>query len=165
MPRHSNSMKRSGSGTSPPSSWTAPTHVRGSTFWRRQTSPHERENLITNSPKKAWERDYEPGTQSNSHPRQRRRSFCEVAVHRNGSCVVTAAELQEKLADLAPGETLLLSTIEVEQAFPYERNSQERRAAAIVLAAWYRCSLALCGPGDNQVRFTRHDSLEAANFR
>ena len=78
---------------------------------------------------------------------------------------MTAAELQEKLADLAPGETLLLSTIEVEQAFPYERTPEERRAAAIVLAAWYRCSLALCGPGDNQIRFTRHDSLEAANFR
>ena len=32
MPRHSNSMKRGGSGTRPPRSWTAPTHVRGFNF-------------------------------------------------------------------------------------------------------------------------------------
>ena len=40
-----------------------------------------------------------------------------------------------------------------------------RRAAAIMLAAWYQCSLALCGPGESQIRFTRHDGLEAAYFR
>ena len=78
---------------------------------------------------------------------------------------MTAAELQAKLADLAPGETLLLPTIDVEQAFADERTLEERRAAAIVLAAWYQCSLALCGPGESQIRFTRHDDLEATNFR
>jgi hypothetical protein len=78
---------------------------------------------------------------------------------------MTAAELQDKLADLAPGETLLLSTIEVEQAFPYERTPEERRAAATALAAWYRFSLAVCGPGESQILSTRHDDLEAANFR
>ena len=77
---------------------------------------------------------------------------------------MTAAELQDRLADLAPGETLLLPTIEVEQAFPDERTPEERRAAAIMLAAWYRCSLAFCGPGENQIRFTRLNGLEAAYF-
>ena len=71
---------------------------------------------------------------------------------------MTAAELQAKLADLAPGETLLLSTIEVEKAFLYERTSEKRRAAATALAAWYRCSLAICGPGESQVLFTRRDN-------
>jgi hypothetical protein len=67
--------------------------------------------------------------------------------------------------DLTPGVTLLLSAIKVEQAFPYERTSEERRAAATRLAAWYRCSLAVCGPGENQILFSRHDDLEIANFR
>jgi hypothetical protein len=71
---------------------------------------------------------------------------------------MTAMELQDRLAALAPGETLLLAAIEVEQAFPYERTPEGRRAAAAALAAWYRCSLAVCGPGGSQILFTRHGS-------
>jgi hypothetical protein len=71
---------------------------------------------------------------------------------------MTAVELQAKLADLPPGETLLLSAIQVEQAFPFERTSDARRAAATSLAAWYRCSLAACGPGEGQILVTRHDA-------
>jgi hypothetical protein len=71
---------------------------------------------------------------------------------------MTAMELQDRLAALAPGETLLLSAIEVEQAFPYGRTPEGCRAAASALAAWYRCSLAVCGPGGSQILFTRHGS-------
>jgi|GEM_PF-4410252 len=78
---------------------------------------------------------------------------------------MTAAELQDRLAHLAPGETLLLSATEVEHAFPYERTPEGRRAAASALAAWYRCSLAVCGPGGSRILFTRHDGLEAPDPR
>ncbi len=77
---------------------------------------------------------------------------------------MTAAELQDRLANLAPGETLLLSTIEGEQAFPNERTSEERRAAATVLAAWYGCSLMVCEPGKSQILFTRHENFSLSNF-
>jgi hypothetical protein len=78
---------------------------------------------------------------------------------------MTAAELQDRLAALAPGETLLLSATEVAQAFPYERTFEGRRAAASALAAWYRCSLAVCGPGGSQILFTRYNGFEAASYR
>src|SRR6476660_10631126 len=104
-------------------------------------------------------RYYELGTRGSLRSDNNGEPFCD------GSCVMTAPELQDKLADLAPGETLLLPTIEVEQAFPDERTAEERRAAAIMLAAWYRCSLTLCGPGENQIRFTRLDGLETEYFQ
>jgi hypothetical protein len=76
---------------------------------------------------------------------------------------MTALELQAKLADLAPGETLLLSAIQVEQAFPYERTPEERCAAAARLAAWYRCSLTVCGPGESHILFVRKGNTMPAN--
>jgi hypothetical protein len=76
-----------------------------------------------------------------------------------------ATDLQNRLAHLAPGETLLLPATQIEQAFSYYLTSKERRAAATRLAAWYRCSLAVCGPGESQILFTRDDELEATNFR
>jgi hypothetical protein len=76
-----------------------------------------------------------------------------------------ATDLQNRLAHLAPGETLLLPATEIEQAFPYDLISEERRAAAARLAAWYRCSLTVCGPGESQILFTRDGELEAVNFR
>jgi hypothetical protein len=76
-----------------------------------------------------------------------------------------ATDLQNRLAHLAPGETLLLPATEIEPAFPYDLSSEERRAAAARLAAWYRCSLTVCGPGESQILFTRDGELEAVNFR
>jgi hypothetical protein len=77
---------------------------------------------------------------------------------------MNATDLQAKLATLALGETLLLSTIEVERAFLYERTSENRRAVATALAALYRCRLAFCGPSDSQALFTRGDHLELRDF-
>jgi hypothetical protein len=74
-----------------------------------------------------------------------------------------ATDLQNRLAHLAPGGTLLLPATEIEQAFPYCSTPEECRAAATSLAAWYRCSLAVCGPGESQILFTRDDELEDRN--
>jgi hypothetical protein len=67
-----------------------------------------------------------------------------------------ATDLQDRLARLVPGETLLLPRTVVEQAFNSYPTSEERHAAAARLAAWYRCRLTFCGPGRSQIRFTRH---------
>jgi hypothetical protein len=64
-----------------------------------------------------------------------------------------AADLQQRLAELAPGETLLLSAAEVEQAFAYERTHEGWRASATALANLYQCSLMICGPDGSQVSF------------
>jgi hypothetical protein len=74
-----------------------------------------------------------------------------------------ATDLQNRLAHLAPGETLLLPATEIEQAFPYYLTSEERRAAATRLAAWYRCSLTVCGPGKSHILFTRNGNTKPAN--
>jgi hypothetical protein len=74
-----------------------------------------------------------------------------------------ATDLQNRLAHLAPGETLLLPATEIEQAFAYERTPEERRAAAARLAAWYRCSLTVCGPGESQILFIRNGNTKPAN--
>ena len=71
------------------------------------------------------------------------------------SCAMEATDLQNRLAHLAPGETLLLPATEIEQAFFYKRIPEERRAAATRLAELYRCSLAVCGPGETQILFTQ----------
>ena len=73
-------------------------------------------------------------------------------------------DLQIRLAHLAPGETLLLPIAEVEEAFHYYATSAERRRAAATLAALYQCSLAVCGPGESQILFTRHEHLSRGNF-
>jgi hypothetical protein len=76
-----------------------------------------------------------------------------------------ATDLQDRLARLAPGETLLLLKTEVEQAFNSYPTSEERHAAAARLAAWYRSRLTFYGPGESQIRFTRHNDGEGTNFR
>jgi hypothetical protein len=68
-----------------------------------------------------------------------------------------ATELQDRLAQLVPGETLLLPAAEIEQAFNSYPIPEERRAAAAILAAWYQCRLTFCGPGESQVLVTRHN--------
>ncbi len=69
-----------------------------------------------------------------------------------------ATDLQNRLAYLPPGETLLLPAAEVEQAFAsYYSTLEERRAAAARLAALYHCRLTLCGPGESQILFTRNN--------
>jgi hypothetical protein len=69
-----------------------------------------------------------------------------------------ATDLQNRLAQLAPGETLLLPAVEVEQAFASSYSTrEERRAAAARLAALYHCRLTLCGPGESQILFTRNN--------
>jgi hypothetical protein len=78
---------------------------------------------------------------------------------------VKPADLQNRLAHLAPGETLLLAAAEIEQAFPYCSTLKECCAAAARLAAWYRCSLAVCGPGESQILFTRYNDPSTENFR
>ncbi|WP_262267732.1 hypothetical protein [Microvirga yunnanensis] len=69
-----------------------------------------------------------------------------------------ATDLQDRLARLVPGDTLLLPAAEVEQAFTCHSSTLEQRRAAIAqLAAWYRCRLTICGPGESQFLFTRHN--------
>lgn len=75
-----------------------------------------------------------------------------------------ATDLQIRLAYLAPGETLLLPTTEVEEAFHDYATSEERRSAAVRLAELYECSVTVCGPGESQILFTRLGGLEAAKF-
>jgi hypothetical protein len=76
-----------------------------------------------------------------------------------------ATDLQNRLAHLVPGETLLLPAVEIEQAFDFFPTPEERRAAAITLAELYRCSLTFCGRGESQILVTRHDNIWPANFR
>jgi hypothetical protein len=66
-----------------------------------------------------------------------------------------AADLQHRLAQLAPGETLLLSVADIEEAFSYEQTTDECRVAATALAELYRCSFVVCGPDGSQVGFIR----------
>jgi hypothetical protein len=74
-----------------------------------------------------------------------------------------ATELQNRLASLAPGETLLLPTAEVEQAFHSYATAEERRIAAARLAELYRCSLTVCGAGESQILFIRNGKTTPAN--
>ena len=74
-----------------------------------------------------------------------------------------ATDLQIRLARLSPGETLLLPVAEVEEAFHAYPTSEERRDAVLALAELYRCSLTVCGPGESQVLFTRHNEPSNAN--
>jgi hypothetical protein len=64
-----------------------------------------------------------------------------------------------------PGETLLLPVAAIEQAFHFYPTPEERRAAAINLAEWYRCTLTVCGPGESQICFTRHNYIWLESFR
>jgi hypothetical protein len=66
-----------------------------------------------------------------------------------------ATDLQNRLAHLAPGETLLLPAMEVEEAFHASATSEERRDAAVALAMLYQCALTVCGLGGSQILFTR----------
>jgi hypothetical protein len=66
-----------------------------------------------------------------------------------------ATELQNRLAHLTSGETLLLSAAECERAFHFYPTPEERRAAATDLARLYGCSLTVYGPWENQILFTR----------
>ena len=71
-----------------------------------------------------------------------------------------ATDLQDRLARLVPGETLLLPANEIEQAFAsYYPTLEERRAAVARLAALYHCRLTVCGPGESQILFTRNNHL------
>jgi hypothetical protein len=75
-----------------------------------------------------------------------------------------ATDLQNRLAHLAPGETLLLPATEVEEAFHAFATSGERRDAAVALAVLYRCTLTVCGPGESQILFTRQNEPSNANY-
>jgi hypothetical protein len=66
-----------------------------------------------------------------------------------------ATDLQNRLAHLAPGETLLLPATEVEEAFQAFPTPVERRDAAVGLAVLYRCTLTVCGVDESQILFTR----------
>jgi hypothetical protein len=68
-------------------------------------------------------------------------------------------DLQDRLARLRSGETLLLPAAEVEQAFASYLTLEERRAAIARLAALYHCRLTFCGPGERQILFTRNNHL------
>jgi hypothetical protein len=69
-------------------------------------------------------------------------------------------DLQDRLARLRSGETLLLPAVEVEQAFASDYPTlEERRAAVARLAALYHCRLTVCGPGESQFLFTRNNHL------
>jgi hypothetical protein len=74
-----------------------------------------------------------------------------------------ATDLQIRLAYLAPGETLSLPVAEVEEAFHFYTTSEERRDAALALAVLYRCTLTVCGPGESQILFTRHNEPSNAH--
>jgi hypothetical protein len=71
-----------------------------------------------------------------------------------------ATDLQNRLARLAPGETLLVPAAEIEQASHFYPTPEERRAAAVRLARWYRCSLTLCGPGESRILFIRNGNTK-----
>jgi hypothetical protein len=75
-----------------------------------------------------------------------------------------ATDLQIRLARLAPGETLLLPAAEIDQAFHFYTTSEERRNAAVRLGWLYQCSLTVCGPGESQFLFTRHEHRSPTNF-
>jgi hypothetical protein len=69
-------------------------------------------------------------------------------------------DLQDRLARLRSGETLLLPAAEVEQAFASDYPTlEERRAAIARLAALYHCRLTFCGHGESQILFTRNNHL------
>jgi hypothetical protein len=74
-----------------------------------------------------------------------------------------ATDLENRLAHLAPGETLLLLATAVEEAFHVLATSEERRDAAVALAVLYRCTLTVCGPSGSQILFTRHNEPSNAN--
>jgi|tagenome__1003787_1003787.scaffolds.fasta_scaffold19092377_1 hypothetical protein len=66
-----------------------------------------------------------------------------------------ATDLQMRLAQLAPGETLLVFAAELEEAFPYQRTPEACRAAAAALAELYRCNLESRQPEGSEVAFVR----------
>jgi hypothetical protein len=68
---------------------------------------------------------------------------------------IKAADLQHRLAQLAPGDTLVLSAAEIEEAFFYERTPEGCRAAATALAELYQCRFVVCEPDGSQVGFIR----------
>ena len=68
-----------------------------------------------------------------------------------------AMDLQIRIANLVPRETLLLLMAEVEEAFHYYVTLEERRNAAATLAELYQCSFTVCGPGESQILVTRHE--------
>ena len=71
-----------------------------------------------------------------------------------------ADDLQDRLARLRSGETLLLPAAEVEQAFAsYYPTLKERRAAVARLAGLYHCRLKVCGSSESQILFTRNNHL------
>ena len=79
-------------------------------------------------------------------------------------CAMNATELQNRLASLAPGETVMLPVAEIEWAFHSYPTPEERHAAAAGLAAWYGCSVAFCGPNESQILFTRVADSGTTNF-
>lgn len=68
---------------------------------------------------------------------------------------MNATDLQNRLARLSPGETLLLPAATIERIFHYCSTREECFEAAATLALWYGCELALKGSGGSQVLFTR----------
>jgi hypothetical protein len=68
-------------------------------------------------------------------------------------------DLQDRLARLRSGETLLLPATEVEQAFASYSTLEERRAAIARLAALYHCRLTFSEPGGSQILFIRNNHL------
>jgi hypothetical protein len=53
---------------------------------------------------------------------------------------MNGTDLQARLAHLVPGKTLLLPTAKIEQALVFYPTPEERREAAVTLAALYQCS-------------------------
>ena len=76
-----------------------------------------------------------------------------------------ATDLEDRLASLGPGETLVFSVAEIEQAFQFCPTREERYAAATRLAALYGCSLLLRGPDARRILVTRHRDPRSANFQ
>ncbi|WP_201864777.1 hypothetical protein [Microvirga soli] len=72
---------------------------------------------------------------------------------------MNTTDLQNRLARLVSGETLLVLAAEIEQAFDFYPSPEQRREAAGDLAALYQRSILFCGPGESQALFTRQDHL------
>lgn len=76
-----------------------------------------------------------------------------------------ATDLQNRLAYLAPGETLLVLAVEIEQAFPSYTSPEARREAVVDFAWIYRCDVTFCGPSEDKALFIRNDDMRHTNFR
>jgi hypothetical protein len=77
---------------------------------------------------------------------------------------MNGTDLKGRLAHLAPEETLLLPAAEIEQVFCSYPTPEERREAAVRLAALYQSNLVFCGAGGSQALFTRYESFSPAPF-